>query len=120
MTAAAATRLDRNADRRITAGGIVAAGGFVAAALASLALPEATRLGAWLPLHLAAGGAGAADAAGLSVHPGGARGRVGLPGELPGASTAGAVLVAASVATSLALAAAALAGIRQVAAAARG
>lgn len=54
-------RLDRNADRRITAAGIAVAGGFVAAALVSLALPAAARLGAWLPLHLVlAGGAGVA------------------------------------------------------------
>lgn len=61
MPTVVAPRLDRNADRRITAGGIMLAGAFVAAALGSLALPEATRLGAWLPLHLVlAGGAGVA------------------------------------------------------------
>jgi nitrite reductase (NO-forming) len=66
MTAPTATRLDRNADRRITAGGIVAAGGFVAAALASLALSEVARLGVWLPLHLLlAGGAGVAIASAM-------------------------------------------------------
>ena len=61
MPAVTRFRLDRNADRRITAGGIAVAGGFVAAALASLALPAASRLGTWLPLHLVlAGGAGVA------------------------------------------------------------
>jgi len=61
MPAVTRFRLDRNADRRITAGGIAVAGGFVAAALVSLALPAAARLGTWLPLHLAlAGGAGVA------------------------------------------------------------
>lgn len=61
MLAVTRSRLDRNADRRITAGGIAVAAGFVAAALGSLALPEPARLGAWLPLHLVlAGGAGVA------------------------------------------------------------
>jgi nitrite reductase (NO-forming) len=61
MPAVTRGRLDRNADRRITAGGIAIAGGFVAAALATLALPEGARLGAWLPLHLVlVGGAGVA------------------------------------------------------------
>ena len=45
---------------------------------------------------------------------------VGLPVDLPGASTVGALLVSASVGTSLALVAAALLGVRQVAAPARG
>ena len=44
---------------------------------------------------------------------------VGLPSDLPGASIAGGVLVGASVGTSLALAAAALRGVRQAAAPAR-
>ena len=45
---------------------------------------------------------------------------VGLPADLPGASIVGVLLVGASVGTSLALAAAALLGVRQVAAPARG
>lgn len=68
-----AARLDRNADRRITAGGLVAAGLFLAAAgvvaaeavLATLTgSPGAGPSGAWLALHLAlAGGATTAIAA---------------------------------------------------------
>jgi hypothetical protein len=45
---------------------------------------------------------------------------VGLPADLPGASIVGVLLVGASVGTSLALAGAALLGVRQVAAPARG
>lgn len=50
-------RLDRNADRWITASGLAVAGGFVALAVGAVALPEGVRLGAWLPLHLALAGA---------------------------------------------------------------
>ena len=61
---ARAARLDRNADRRITAAGLVAAGLFVAAALATALIPATAARGPWLPLHLAlAGGAGTAIAA---------------------------------------------------------
>lgn len=55
---------DRRIDRRLTFAGLVVAVGFLLAAIGSLALPPAARLGAWLPLHLAmAGGAGTAIAA---------------------------------------------------------
>ncbi|MEO8272850.1 MAG: hypothetical protein ABI620_02125 [Chloroflexota bacterium] len=55
---------DRRLDRRLTFAGLIAALGFLVAAIASLALPPAARLGTWLPLHLAmAGGAGSAIAA---------------------------------------------------------
>jgi nitrite reductase (NO-forming) len=57
-------RLDRGGDRRVTFAGVVVAAVLVATALLSLALPEGSRLGTWLPLHLAlAGGAGTAIAA---------------------------------------------------------
>lgn len=55
---------DRRLDRRLTFAGLVGAVVFLVAAIGSLALPEAARLGTWLPLHLAmAGGAGTAIAA---------------------------------------------------------
>lgn len=55
--------IDRATDRRVALFGIMVALAFMAAALASLALPEATRKGLWLPLHLAlAGGASSAIA----------------------------------------------------------
>jgi nitrite reductase (NO-forming) len=55
---------DRRVDRRLTVAGLVATVAFMAAAVLSLALPPAARLGSWLPLHLAlAGGAGTAIAA---------------------------------------------------------
>lgn len=55
---------DRGRDRRLTVAGLAAAVAFLAAGLASLALPTAARLDAWLPLHLVlAGGAGTAIAA---------------------------------------------------------
>ena len=65
---ARAARLDRNADRRVTMGGLVLSAGFVAAALvaaaAMLLAPEPAPSGPWLPLHLAmAGAAGTAIAA---------------------------------------------------------
>lgn len=57
-------RLDRGGDRTVTFAGVVVAAVLVATALLSLALPEGSRLGTWLPLHLAlAGGAGTAIAA---------------------------------------------------------
>jgi hypothetical protein len=50
--------IDRSADRRVALLAIVVAVAFLVAALASLTLPQTTRLGAWLPIHLAlAGGA---------------------------------------------------------------
>ena len=56
--------ISRDADRRITFGGLVAAASLLALAAASLALPAADRNGLWLPLHLAlAGAAGTAVAA---------------------------------------------------------
>jgi hypothetical protein len=55
---------DRSADRRIAFAGMLAAAGFLGLAAVSLALPDAVRLGVWLPLHLAmAGGTGTAIAA---------------------------------------------------------
>lgn len=55
---------DRRLDRRLTFAGLVGAVIFLVAAIGSLALPAAARLGTWLPLHLAmAGGAGTAIAA---------------------------------------------------------
>jgi nitrite reductase (NO-forming) len=48
---------DRRADRLLTYLGLATAIGFLVAALASLALPSAARLGAWLPLHLVLAGA---------------------------------------------------------------
>lgn len=62
-TEPAARGLDRGRDRRITAAGLATAVGFLAAGLATLALPPEARLGTWLPLHLVlAGGAGTAIA----------------------------------------------------------
>ena len=55
---------DRRWDRRIALAGLSAAVAFLAAAIMSLALPAATRIELWLPLHLAlAGGAATANAA---------------------------------------------------------
>lgn len=48
---------DRRVDRRITYLGLATAIGFLVAAMASMALPAAARLGAWLPLHLVLAGA---------------------------------------------------------------
>ena len=54
----------READRRITFGGLLVAAAMLGLAAASLALPAADRNGIWLPLHLAlAGAAGTAIAA---------------------------------------------------------
>lgn len=55
---------DRRVDRRLTYLGLATAIAFLAMAVGSLLLPAGTRLGIWLPLHLAlAGGAGTAIAA---------------------------------------------------------
>lgn len=57
---------DRTADRRVTAAGLWAAGGFIVLSIASTGLPVQIRSGAWLPLHLAlAGAAGQAIGAAL-------------------------------------------------------
>lgn len=48
---------ERTADRRVTAAGLWAAGGFLLLSIASAALPSQVRMGAWLPLHLALAGA---------------------------------------------------------------
>jgi nitrite reductase (NO-forming) len=56
-TASGRRAISRTDDRRITFGGLVAAAGLVAFAIASLALPESVRRGLWLPLHLAMAGA---------------------------------------------------------------
>lgn len=56
--------VDRATDRRVALAGIIVALAFMAAGLASLALPEGTRRGLWLPLHLGlAAGASSAIAA---------------------------------------------------------
>jgi nitrite reductase (NO-forming) len=58
------TAVSRSRDREVTFGGLVLAAGFLGLAAASLLLPGASRLGAWVPLHLAlAGGAATAIAA---------------------------------------------------------
>jgi nitrite reductase (NO-forming) len=57
--------IDRATDRRVALFGILVALAFMAAALASLALPEATRKGLWLPLHLALAGGASSAIAGL-------------------------------------------------------
>lgn len=55
---------DRRWDRRVALAGLALAVAFLIAAVGSLALPPATRLELWLPLHLAlAGGAATAIAA---------------------------------------------------------
>ena len=56
--------VSREADRRITFGGLIVAAAMLGLAGASLALPSSERHGVWLPLHLAlAGAAGTAIAA---------------------------------------------------------
>lgn len=60
-----AARLDRNADRRVTAAGIVVAALFLAAAAATALLPPAPAYAAWLPLHLALAGAAGTAVAGV-------------------------------------------------------
>ena len=58
--------ISRTVDRRITIGGLLVSAVFLGAAVATVILPEPTRHGLWLPVHLAlAGGAGAAVAAAL-------------------------------------------------------
>lgn len=57
---------ERTADRRVTAAGLWAAGGFLLLVIASAALPPNDRLGTWLPLHLALAGA-AAQAIGAAL-----------------------------------------------------
>ena len=51
--------VSRDADRRVTMAGVLAAAVLLALATASLALPAAFRHGLWLPLHLALAGAAA-------------------------------------------------------------
>lgn len=50
--------MNRNFDRQVTLAGLSTAAGMLALALASTALPEATRRGLWLPIHLGLAGAG--------------------------------------------------------------
>ncbi|HEX2625801.1 MAG TPA: hypothetical protein VHL56_02715, partial [Candidatus Limnocylindrales bacterium] len=50
---------DRATDRRLTLSGLAVALAFLAAAGASLAVPPDSRLGLWLPVHLALAGAAA-------------------------------------------------------------
>ena len=50
--------MNRNADRRITFGGLATAATLLGFAVASSTLPEGTRRGWWLPLHLGLAGAG--------------------------------------------------------------
>jgi hypothetical protein len=55
--------IDRSRDRLVALGAIVVSVGFLLAALLTLALPATSRVGLWLPLHLAlAGGASTAIA----------------------------------------------------------
>ncbi|MEO8470206.1 MAG: hypothetical protein ABI573_11150 [Chloroflexota bacterium] len=49
--------ISRIVDRRIAFGGMAVAAAYLAVAVASLLLPAATRLGSWVPLHLALAGA---------------------------------------------------------------
>jgi nitrite reductase (NO-forming) len=63
----ARSTIRRDADRRVTMGGLGISGLFLALAVASLLLPASVRHGAWLPLHLAL--AGAATVAIASVLP---------------------------------------------------
>ncbi len=49
--------ISRIVDRRIAFGGMAVSAVYLALALASLLLPAATRLGSWVPLHLALAGA---------------------------------------------------------------
>jgi len=51
------TPIHRDADRRITAGGLIVSAAFVGLAIGSVLLPPPARRGAWLPLHLALPGA---------------------------------------------------------------
>jgi len=55
----------RAADRRVTALGVTLAAGYLALTLLSLLAPPATRMGAWLPLHLLLAGAAATAIAGV-------------------------------------------------------
>ena len=109
---------DRRADRQITYAGLALAVGFLVAALVSLAVPAAARLGSWLPLHLVlAGAVGTAIAAmlpffvaALSVAPpAGAWLRMGSLVLVAGGATAGVLgrLPAAAGAEGLAVAGAA-------------
>lgn len=52
-----ASGISRSIDREITFGGLVLAATFLAMAAIALLLPAASRLGAWVPLHLALAGA---------------------------------------------------------------
>ena len=94
--------ISRDADRRVTMAGVLAAAGLLALAMASLALPPADRHGLWLPIHLAlAGAAGTAVAAVLpffaaaiaQARPSGQGLRVGAIGLVAG----GAVVVSGGV-----------------------
>ncbi len=58
-------RADRTSDRLVTLAAIVLALGFLVAAAATTLLPVETRLGAWLPLHLALAGAATTAIAGV-------------------------------------------------------
>jgi hypothetical protein len=60
---------DRTRDRRVTFAGLVVAVLFLIAAAISLALPPGTRLGWWLPLHLALAGALARHSRRWDGHP---------------------------------------------------
>jgi nitrite reductase (NO-forming) len=50
--------VNRNADRQVTLAGLTTAAGLLGLAFASTALPDATRRGLWLPIHLGLAGAG--------------------------------------------------------------
>jgi nitrite reductase (NO-forming) len=55
----------RAADRRVTAFAVALAAGYLALTVISLLAPPATRMGAWLPLHLLLAGAAATAIAGV-------------------------------------------------------
>src|SRR5262245_45820277 len=55
----------RAADRRVTMLGMALAAGYVVLTVISLLAPAATRMGAWLPLHLLLAGAAATAVAGV-------------------------------------------------------
>jgi nitrite reductase (NO-forming) len=60
-----AVPVDRSTDRRVALWSVATAMAFLLAALFSLLLPEATRRGLWLPVHLALAGAATAAIAGV-------------------------------------------------------
>ena len=88
-----AARLDRNADRRITAAGLVVAAVFLAVALAVVVVPGTSPGGWWLPLHLVL--AGAASTAIAAVMPFFSSALVAAPPARPSVRVASLALIAA-------------------------